>query len=97
MEKQEIIPRDILVELQKWLDRREAFAIRGPRQSGKTTLLKILAKMLEGRGKVTLLNFEDPDILEAFERNPSLHREFSGGSGETLLPHGRIPLRPGVG
>lgn len=73
MEKQEIIPRDILVELQKWLDRREAFAIRGPRQSGKTTLLKILAKMLEGRGKVTLLNFEDPDILEAFERNPKAY------------------------
>jgi len=73
MEKTEIIPRDLLGEMEKWLDRREAFAIKGPRQSGKTTLLKILAKKLEGKGKITYLNFEDPDVLEAFERNPKAY------------------------
>jgi len=67
MEKQQIIPRDILPQLEKWLKRREAYAIRGPRQSGKTTLLKLLASRVD---KAVFLNFEDPDVLEAFEKDP---------------------------
>jgi predicted AAA+ superfamily ATPase len=67
MEKQQIIPRDILPQLEKWLERREAYAIRGPRQSGKTTLLKLLASKVD---KAVFLNFEDPDVLEAFEKDP---------------------------
>lgn len=64
-----IFPRDILPNLTKWLNRREAYAIKGPRQSGKTTVLRILQEKLE-REKVVFLNFEDPDILEALETNP---------------------------
>ena len=37
------IERDIEKEIQGWLDSREIIAIRGPRQSGKTTLLKLIA------------------------------------------------------
>jgi len=71
MKREELYPRSILPNLLKWLDRREAYAIKGPRQSGKTTLLKILEKELEKKKKnVVFLNFEDPDILEAFEKNP---------------------------
>jgi uncharacterized protein len=62
-------PRDILPSLNKWIDRKEAFAIKGPRQSGKTTILKELQKGLLGK-RVVFLNFEDPDLLEAFEANP---------------------------
>ena len=62
----ETFPRDILADLTKWLDRREAYAIKGPRQSGKTTLLKILQEKLKGK-KAVFLNFEDPDVVEAFE------------------------------
>ena len=65
----ETFPRDILSDLTKWLDRREAYAIKGPRQSGKTTILKILQEKLKGKN-VVFLNFEDPDILEAFETSP---------------------------
>jgi predicted AAA+ superfamily ATPase len=65
----ELFPRDILPSLTKWLDRREAYAIKGPRQSGKTTILKILQEKLKEK-HVVFLNFEDPDILEAFEKNP---------------------------
>jgi len=65
----ETFPRDILADLTKWLDRREAYAIKGPRQSGKTTLLKILQEKLKGK-KVVFLNFEDPDVVEAFETSP---------------------------
>ncbi|MEM2843677.1 MAG: ATP-binding protein [Candidatus Bathyarchaeia archaeon] len=58
----------------KWMERREAYAIKGPRQSGKTTLLKILENILKSKGVNTVfLNFEDPDILEAFEANPKAY------------------------
>jgi hypothetical protein len=69
-----IFPRDILPYLMKWLDRREAYAIRGPRQSGKTTVLKILQERLKGKN-VVFMNFEDPDVLEAFEANPKRYVE----------------------
>jgi len=65
----ETFPREILPDLTKWLDRKEAYAIKGPRQSGKTTILKILQEKLKEKN-VIFLNFEDPDILEAFETNP---------------------------
>ena len=76
-----IFPRDILPNLTKWLNRREAYAIKGPRQSGKTTVLRILQEKLE-REKVVFLNFEDPDILEALETNPKEYiKSFMGNAG----------------
>jgi len=75
MEKEEIILRDLLSEIERLVDRREAFAIRGPRQSGKTTLLKILEERLVGKGRTVFLNFEDPDVLENFEKNPKRYIE----------------------
>jgi predicted AAA+ superfamily ATPase len=71
MERKSIFPRDIEANLVKWIERREAYAIKGPRQSGKTTLLRILEDSLKKKGINTVfLNFEDPDVLEAFEANP---------------------------
>jgi hypothetical protein len=71
MERKSIFPRDIEANLVKWIERREAYAIKGPRQSGKTTLLKILEDSIKKKGmKTVFLNFEDPDVLEAFEANP---------------------------
>lgn len=71
MKEEKLYPRSILSNLVKWLDRREAYVIKGPRQSGKTTVLKILSKeLIKKKRNVVFLNFEDPDILEAFERSP---------------------------
>jgi len=71
MERKLIFKRDIETSLLKWMERREAYAIKGPRQSGKTTLLRILEDTLKRKGTNTaFLNFEDPDVLEAFEANP---------------------------
>jgi len=71
MEKDLIFHRDMEANLLRWVERREAYAIKGPRQSGKTTLLRILEETLKKRGINTVfLNFEDPDVLEAFEANP---------------------------
>ena len=38
--------RLLLDDLKKWVDRREIYAIKGPRQSGKTTLLKMFRDYL---------------------------------------------------
>jgi len=71
MEKRKFFYRDIESDLLRWVDRREAYAIKGPRQSGKTTILKVLEGDLIKKGVNTVfLNFEDLDILEAFETNP---------------------------
>jgi len=71
MKNELIFPRALQASLFKWIDRREAYAIKGPRQSGKTTLLRILEQRLAKKDINTVfLNFEDPDVLEAFETNP---------------------------
>ena len=67
--------RDLLDELKKWLDRREIYAIKGPRQSGKTTLLKMLRNYLIQENEINskniiFLTFEDRDILEKFSSDP---------------------------
>lgn len=69
------LSRYLVTEIEKWLDRREIIAIKGPRQSGKTTLLKILKDYLLRKKKVDsqqiiYITFEDRDILEDFSKNP---------------------------
>ena len=74
-EKKEYFPRLIMEDLKKWLARREIYAIKGPRQSGKTTLLKILKDYLIEKEKVNPKNIifftlEDRDILDKFSQDP---------------------------
>lgn len=66
--------RDLLNQIKKWIDRKEIFAIKGPRQSGKTTLLRMLADYLIKEKKVNpknivFITLEDRDILEKFEKD----------------------------
>jgi len=71
MERNQFFRRDVEASMLRWMERREAYAVKGPRQSGKTTLLRILEDVLRKKGVNTVfLNFEDPDVLEAFEANP---------------------------
>ena len=60
-----MIPRAILAEAKFALTQFRALCITGPRQSGKTTLSKILFK-----GK-PYVNFEDPATQGHFENNPA--------------------------
>jgi len=62
----EYYPRKLEEKLDLWMPRREAILIRGPRQSGKTTLLLHL-KEKYGGSYVTL---EDEDALRTFEQAP---------------------------
>jgi len=71
----EFFNRSILDKLKKWIFRREIFAIKGPRQSGKTTILKILQKYLIKEEKIDsnniiFLTLEDRDILYKLSENP---------------------------
>jgi predicted AAA+ superfamily ATPase len=68
-------PRTLLDELKKWIKRREILAIKGPRQSGKTTLLLMLKEYLIQKEKINpknivFLTFEDRDALEKFSKSP---------------------------
>lgn len=64
----EYYPRIIEEDLEQWINRREVVLIKGPRQSGKTTLFLHLNEKLNGN-YVTL---EDDEILTVFENNPKL-------------------------
>lgn len=67
--KEIFIAREIYPEILNWLNEPEIIAISGPRQSGKTTLLRKLADDLNGE-EVVFVNFEDSEQLEAFQRSP---------------------------
>jgi len=62
----EYYPRKIEKELESWLKRKEVVLIKGPRQSGKTTLLLHLKEKLGGN----YITLEDEDMLKTFEQNP---------------------------
>jgi predicted AAA+ superfamily ATPase len=63
----EYYPRKIEEKMEKWLGRREYLLLKGPRQSGKTTLLLHLRDLLKDSEYLTL---EDPEWREAFKRDP---------------------------
>ena len=75
MKRNQFFHRDLLDKLKKWIDRREIYAIKGPRQSGKTTLLKMLESyLIEERNinpkNIIFLTLEDHEILDKFFRSP---------------------------
>ena len=74
------IERDIEKELVKWLDSREIITIRGPRQSGKTTLLLRLKDILKNKGveeeRIHYISFEDDLIRLKLEEGVKEFIEF---------------------
>lgn len=60
------IKRDIEDGVKKYIRKPEIIAVVGPRQSGKTTLLKQLFKSLK---KAVYVDFEDRDILNLFNND----------------------------
>ena len=71
----EYIPRKLSTELIKWLKRKEILAIRGPRQSGKTTLLEYLSTYIRENINISPKNiisisFEDKNLVSNFSKDP---------------------------
>lgn len=62
------ISRQLEEQIKPFLRRKEAISIIGPRQSGKTTFIKHLAKELEDKGKkVKFITFEKKEDLNIFQ------------------------------
>lgn len=62
----EYIKRDLEEELKNYIDSPEIIAVVGPRQAGKTTLLKKIDHDLQNSN---FLTFEDRDVLNLFEES----------------------------
>ncbi|MGB9727745.1 MAG: ATP-binding protein [Nitrososphaeria archaeon] len=78
----EYYPRKIEEKLDQWMGRNEAIIVRGPRQSGKTTLLLHLKEKYGG----VYVTFEDEDMLDTFENAPKEFVErFLKGERTTIL------------
>jgi len=60
------ISRKLEKEINKYIDGPEIIAVVGPRQCGKTTMLRHIAERLD---KSIFLSFEDQEVLETFETN----------------------------
>ncbi len=88
LKEEKYIQRLLLGELMKWIDRKEILAIKGPRQSGKTTLLKMLKNQLVADKKImeeniVFITFEERDILEKFSLDPKRYiQSFIGDKQE---------------
>ncbi len=74
------IKREIEPELIKWLESREIIAVRGARQSGKTTLLMRIKEILNNDNvdddRIHYISFEDDIIRLKFEENVKEFIEF---------------------
>lgn len=73
------ITREIEEKLFKFLNDREILAIRGPRQSGKTTLLFKIGQHLKkthGKNSVVYLSFEDELEKTKFVEDPAKYLQF---------------------
>lgn len=74
------VERDIGKGIIKWLYSKEILVVRGPRQSGKTTLLnKIMETLKRKDKKVHFISFEDDLEREKFEKNPKGYIEYYMG------------------
>jgi len=67
--------RELFWEVKKWVGRKEIIVIKGPRQSGKTTLLEMIKEWLEqkkgvNQENIIFLTFEDMENREKFEESP---------------------------
>ncbi len=65
------IIRDVTLQAQKYFKNPEILIFVGPRQAGKTTILKQLQDLLHKENKKTyFLNLEDPDYLTLLNESP---------------------------
>jgi len=63
------ITRDLEEKIRPYLDKPEIIAIIGPRQSGKTTLMKKIFQSLSPLTKAVYIDFEDRDMLRLFNND----------------------------
>lgn len=63
-------PRSVFQKIKRYINSKEIIAIKGARQVGKTTLLKIIEKDFKDQGKdVRFLSFENHEVLDLFDND----------------------------
>ncbi|MEM0360070.1 MAG: ATP-binding protein [Candidatus Diapherotrites archaeon] len=78
------LERKLEKTLAKCLNRKEIIGIRGPRQSGKTTLLKKIEQEL--KGNKSFINLDIPENRHALEENPvDFVKRFKGPNENLFL------------
>ena len=81
-----MITRNILNKLQQELTQPEIIIILGPRQVGKTTLLRILENYAKQKGlKAAFFDLEQPQILADFNRPDKEIAQIISGAGEVIF------------
>lgn len=66
-----LYPRDVLKKIEKTFSRDEFIILSGARQTGKTSVLLMLRKFLEGKGCFChYFNLENPEHLKLFNGHP---------------------------
>lgn len=65
-----LIKRKLAEEIRKFMNRKEILVIRGPRQAGKTTLLKMLEKSVNGNFDKVFVNLDILQKRREIEENP---------------------------
>ena len=81
-----LIQRELLDEIDPWIERREAVVILGARRVGKTSLLLLLAqRLLESGGDVFYFDMEDPDDRDILNAGPKALKRFIGGHGVVMI------------
>lgn len=98
------IPRDIMPDLVRWLDDREILVLIGPRQAGKSTLLKALIKFLleerriEGKD-IFYFNLDDTRMIK-FLSTPEVFikfiRSFSSRQAYIFIDEAQRLENPGL-
>ncbi|MBU0754683.1 MAG: ATP-binding protein [Planctomycetes bacterium] len=68
----DLIPRDLTLKIQEALIRDRVIALMGPRQSGKTTLVR---RLLQSDRDLQYYNLKDPDVRQALQSNARLEFE----------------------
>jgi hypothetical protein len=67
--------RDVSGSILKWMGRKEIIAIRGPRQAGKTTMVRHMMEEMQKsgteEGRITFVTFEDLEMREKFSEDPA--------------------------
>src|SRR3989338_8329781 len=81
-----MINRNILNKLQQELTHPEIIILLGPRQVGKTTLLRMLEDYAKQKGKTTVFfDLEQPQILADFNRPDKEIEQIISESGEIVF------------
>jgi uncharacterized protein len=65
-----MFPRKITPHIEKYLHTKDILLIIGPRQVGKTTLMRSLRDQISQDRKQSWITLEDPEIRERLDRHP---------------------------